>query len=191
MVYIFRCEQFRNFELWDTSVLCCSPGECIVQSVDEHTVALLEKTIIPLASGSKQVHVELTPNIRSFIEDCEILEISSDEIKFDNKISMKYNAGCRLDSKKGKNAFITEIDTTFNDCVFEYKNGILYICSEDVKVTLDIIYKKTKDKHIVNTVKGTFLDKYAPKGPVKLYLENEYPICIEQESYRVYIAPCQ
>ena len=163
----------------------------MIQVVDEHTVALIEKVVVPLASGNRQINVELSKNIVSFIEDCTFMEIGSDEIKFDNKITMKYDHGCVLDSKKGKNMFITEIDTTFNDCILEYKNNSLYVCGNDIKINLDIIYKKTKDKYITTTVKGVFLDKYAPRGPVRLYLENDYPICIEQEGYRVYIAPCQ
>jgi len=190
--YIFKTSDLEACSDYPDASLHCSPGGCKVCGVSEDSVMLYETKITPLVSGNFEETIKI--NNWKMIEDHGVLEVTPGSLIFDGEYYTKSTPGEYLDSRLPGNVYIAKLPMGLREysghVVFSSGRDLLVkLVDEDVTLKVPTIYSNSEEDFSLR-IHSEFLRDYVTGEYIKMYLEEDYPLCIEDTPHFVYIAPC-
>ena len=194
--YIFNCSDIEACSEYISATLICSPEKCKLVSMSEDKVILYETEIFPLISGNFETTLEI--NCWRHFEDHPIVYVSPGTLNFNNKIRLNCKPSDPVESRLPQDCVIIskipEYISNYNGMVkiikFKKLNEVtMSLDNGDVTLVMDTKFITPGSCFRVE-VQAAFLHDFVSDNYLKIYLENDYPICIEDGHNRTFIAPC-
>ena len=191
--YIFKTSDLETCSDYPDACLTCSPTGCKVCGISEDKVMLYETAIIPLVYGNFETTIKI--DCWSKIEDHGVMEVTEGSIILDGEYYIKSTPGEYLESRLPKNVYVAK----FPQGIKGYSGHLVFyggrdlsvkLVDEDVTLKVPFLYSSTEEEFNLR-IHSEFLIDYVSGEYVKIYLEADYPLCIEDAPHLVYIAPCQ
>ena len=194
--FIFHSSDIEACSEYVSAVLVCSPEKCKIIATSEDNVILYETEIFPIISGKFETSMEL--NCWKFFEDYPIVYVTPGIINFDNKI--RYN--CKhIDAIESRLPRDCVLISKIPEYLLTYSGEVKIIKrKKDTEVTMSIgddtvtLIMDTKfvtpESQFSVSVQCAYLRDFISDNYLKIYLESDYPICIEDGHNRTFIAPC-
>ena len=193
--YIFQCSDIEACSDYVSATLVCTPENCKIVSLSEDNVILYETELFPLISGNFETSMEI--NCWKYFEDHPIVIVTQGTLNFDNKIMYKCKYGEHFDSKLPNECIAISkfpeylLNYTGNVNIIKYKNKDELILSTDDKTELIMETRFiTPDTSFSIDIQAVYLHDFVSDNYLKIYLEKDNPICIEDGHNRTFIAPC-
>ena len=191
--YTFKTSDLEACSDYPCAVLVCSPEGCIVSGTSEDLVMLYETSIIPLVYGDFDVTIKI--DNWSLIEDYNVVQVEQNTLIFDGEYYTKFRTDEHLETRLPKNEYVAK----FPQKLEEYSGKVVIhrICNklmihlkdDDVTMVIPHVYTNSEETFSV-TIHSEFIREYVNGEYLKMYFENDFPVCIEDYPHRVYIAPC-
>lgn len=195
MVYIFTVSDIVQCAVYGTSNFVCSPGRCHISSTSENIVVLYETEVRPLFRGNFTQCFEIT-DWKMFKEHQIVSVSSSGEFIFDGSHYITMPHAEPLESKLPINKLITKLPQFLlnydgNITFTKIKgNSDVFICTYKGGMRIKLQVLHCTGKHFETTIHSSYIQEFINNEFIKIHLEDNFPVCIEDLSRRTYIAPC-
>lgn len=191
--YFFKTCDLEACSEYPSPVLVCSPEGCKICGISEDSTMVYETELKPLSSGNFHATTKIINWV--LIEEYNVVEITSDSMVFDGVCSIANVPEEYLDTKLPPTMYIAklpeQLKNYFGPVIFHSDNGTLTVemVNLGMKVKVPTVYSNSQGKCSVQIHKD-YIKEYVTDGYLKIYLETDFPICIEDYPHRTYIAPC-
>jgi hypothetical protein len=214
--YVFYCcdivDALQYMDSNDEFKLYLSPKECYIQGFYADYAGLCEIVLTPLYFDENFVGEVTITNTEQF-EKYTICEIFENKITFDNIVTRNIEFNSEIDTLKTKkpgNSFLIEFPEKISNHIDEYQkitfsyndidqsDELEIQFGQDFKAKLDTIIAEIEDDNIKTSFSSTLflyiLEKINKKQIIKLYVSNDFPLCVEipgKNMIYYYLAPSE
>lgn len=191
--YMFRTCDLEECSEYPSPVLVCTPEICKICGISEDNTMLYETILNPLCKGDFQCTVKITN--WPIIEDYSIVTVTQNQLIFDGECSIKSIHAVHLESVLPSSMYILKLPQKIKEysgaLLFYKEGGDVFVLLVDIEIILkiNVLFTNSKTDFSVQ-IRSEFLEDYISKGFIKIYLETDFPICIEDGTHRTFIAPC-
>lgn len=192
--YTFKTSDLNACSEYTSAVLVCSPRGCVVSGASDDLVMLYETSITPLVKGTFDVIIKID-SWWALIEDYDILQVEHDTLIFDGEYYTKFKTDTYFESKLPKYEYVAKFPQRLREysgkiAIYRDDNKLMaHLKDTDVTMVVPHLYSNSDETFSV-TIHSEFLREYVNGEYLKMYFENDFPVCLEDLPHRVYIAPC-